>query len=235
MVEIISCESKPPEESVKLKVLIADDHELMCRALRGILEKEPDFVVLGEVNDGEQAIAATLKLKPDIVLMDIQMPKMDGIEATRKIKELSPNTMVLVLTAFDHIEYILKILEAGASGYLLKNVIAREIPNALRSISNGDSMLSSTIMKQLLKYTTEYQIKNNSVNDIEKMTGTEIKILNLIASGVSNKAISQELDLSLNTVKKYIMDIFGKLNVHSRTAAILSARRAGLISTDIID
>lgn len=214
--------------------MIADDHGLMRQALRYVLENESDMIVIAEAIDGEQAIDYTSKLRPDVVIMDIQMPKLDGIAATKKIKKIAPETMVLVLTAFDDSEYILGILEAGASGYLTKNVIGREIPSAVRAVISGDSMLSEMVMKRLLKYALRYPTKKIALKHGDVLTSTEITILRLIAQGASNKTIAGKLNLTLNTVKKYIMCIFEKLEAHSRTEAVLNAQRAGLISINEI-
>jgi two-component system response regulator DegU len=218
----------------KIKILIADDHELMRRALRYVLESETDMTIVAEATDGEQAVNYTSKLRPDVVIMDIQMPKIDGIEATKKIKEIAPETIVLVLTAFDDSEYILSILEAGASGYLTKNVVGTEIPNAVRAVIRGDSMLSQMVMKRLLGYALRYPTKKVVLKNGDVLTSTEITILRLIAQGASNKNIAAELDLTLNTVKKYTVSIYEKLGAHSRTEAVLNAQRAGLISINEI-
>jgi DNA-binding NarL/FixJ family response regulator len=218
----------------QIRVVVADDHELILQALGNILCKETDIDIVGEAKDGEAAVALADKLKPDIVMMDIKMPLLDGIEATKKIKGVSPQTKVIILTAFDDNEYILGTLEVGASGYLLKDIIGEDIPTAIRAVYNGESMLSENVMRRLLCYALRYPNKNITLKREQSFSKIEIRILQLMAKGESNKIIASELNLSLNTVKKYIMNIFEKLDVHSRTAAILNAQRIGLISIDKI-
>jgi two-component system response regulator DegU len=188
--------------------------------------------VVGEAKDGLEAIDLSFKLKPDVVIMDIQMPKLGGVEATKRIKKEFPDIIVLVLTIHEDSEYVLNILDAGASGYLTKNVIGKEIPNAIRAVVNGESILSEEIMKRLLKYALRYPTKTADLNHGEKLSIREVEILSFVARGASNITIAKELNLSINTVKKYMMGIFDKLETTSRTAAVINAHRLGLISID---
>ena len=139
-----------------IRVLIADDHDLIRQALRTVIDEEPDMEVVGEASDGEQAVTKALELQPDAVLMDIQMPKLSGVEATERIKRQLPEVIVLVLTVHDSNEYILRILEAGASGYLTKGIISKDIPAAIRAAINGESILSEEILRKLLTYALRY-------------------------------------------------------------------------------
>jgi DNA-binding NarL/FixJ family response regulator len=214
----------------KIRVLISDDHDLIRRALRTVINNELDMEVIGEAVDGEQAIALAARLKPDAIVMDIQMPKLSGIEATRRIKEILPDTVILVLTVHDSNEYILRILEAGASGYLTKGIIGKDIPTAIRSAINGESMLSKDILKKLLKYALRYPTKKEVLDAEGNLTDREVAILELVAQGASNKTIAGELNLSPNTVKKYMMGIFDKLGANSRTAAVINAQQLGSLS-----
>ena len=217
-------------ELQKIRVLISDDHDLIRQALRTVINNESDMEVIGEAIDGEQAVDLATKLKPDAVVMDIQMPKLSGVEATRRIKEILPDAIILVLTVHDSNEYILRILEAGASGYLTKGIISKDIPTAIRSAINGESILSEEIFKKLLKYALRYPTKKEVLDAERNLTGREIEILELVAQGASNKTIASDLNLSQNTVKKYMMGIFGKLGANSRTAAVINAQQIGLLS-----
>lgn len=217
------------------RVLIADDHRFIRQALRSCLDKEQDMKVIGEAADGEQAVELSAELRPDVVIMDIEMPVLNGLEATRRIRKVSPDTIILVLTIHDDREYILHILEAGAAGYLTKKAMGKEIACAIRAVINGESILSEDIMKQLLVYAFRYPTQPVVLDHGEKLTAREIQVLELVAKGASNKAIAQTLNLSLNTVKKYLMGIFDKLQAGSRTSAVINAQRAGLISVDLGD
>jgi DNA-binding NarL/FixJ family response regulator len=189
--------------------------------------------VIGEATDGGQAVALSAELSPDVVIMDIEMPVLNGLEATRQIRKISPGTIILVLTVHDDREYILHILEAGAAGYLTKKAMGKEIACAIRAVTSGESILSEDIMRQLLAYAFRYPTGPVVLDHGEKLTAREIQVLELVAKGASNKAIAEALDLSLNTVKKYLMGIFDKLHAGSRTSAVINAQRAGLISTDV--
>lgn len=219
-------------EEQKIRVVICDDHDLIRHALRNVINDEPDMEVIGEASDGEQAVAVVSTLQPDAVVMDIQMPGLSGIEATRRIKQFLPQVTILVLTVHDSNEYILRILEAGATGYLTKGIISKEIPTAIRAALSGESILSEEILKKLLDYALQFP--NASQPDAARMTLTEreLDILILAAKGFSNKTIASRLCLRENTVKKYMMSVFDKLGVHSRTAAVITAQQSGLLPLD---
>jgi len=212
------------------RVLIADDHDLIRQALRTIIDDEPDMQVVGEAVDGEQAVTLALELRPDAVVMDIQMPKLSGVEATKLIKDQLPDAIILVLTVHDSNEYILRILEAGATGYLTKGIISKEIPVAIRSAISGESILSEEILRKLLSYALRYPTRQPLPETQTFLTERETEILELVAQGASNKVIANELALSQNTVKKYMMGIFAKLGATSRTAAVMNAQQIGLLT-----
>jgi two-component system, NarL family, response regulator LiaR len=227
-------ESLLREESIgstkTISILIADDHPLLRQALRYVLEKQSDFKVLAEAGDGEEAIKLCTKLNPDVVIMDISMPVLNGLEATRRIKEKCPRTLILVLTVHNDVEHVFGILEAGAAGYLTKSVFGEQVPNAIRSLMNGETILTSQIFQQLLKHTIRYPVKPINVNGSQNLSTRDMEILKLAAKGMNNKDIAAKLNLSLRTVKGYMVDIFTKLNVSSRTEAVITGLKMGIIS-----
>jgi DNA-binding NarL/FixJ family response regulator len=218
-----------------VNIIIADDHPLLRRALRDILETQTDFKVIAEANDGEDAIKLSIKMIPDVVIMDISMPKINGIEATRQIKAKCPNIAVLVLTVHDDNEHVLTILEAGAAGYLTKGVYDKEIINAIRSVSVGEIVLSPTVSNEIIKYAIRYKGKSTNICNNEKLTAKETEILRLAATGLSNKDIAIRLSLSLRTVKNYISHIFLKLGVASRTEATIVCLKDGILNINDIN
>jgi len=219
----------------KITIMLADDHPLLREALRNLLEKQSDFAIVAEVGDGEEAVRLATKLVPDVVIMDISMPKLNGLEATRQIKEKRPNVAVLVLTVHDDNEHILGILEAGAAGYLTKSVFGEEVIHAIRSVVAGETVFSAPVLQHLLKHTLRYPAKPLPLDAGEKMTIRELEILRLAARGMSNRDIALELNLSPRTVKGYLVEIFSKLQAGSRTEAVIIALRSGLISLDDLD
>lgn len=219
----------------KITVILADDHPLMRHALRSLLEKQTDFEIVAEVDDGKEAVRLAKELVPDVVVMDISMPNLNGLEATRQIKAECPAIAVLVLTVYDDGEHILGILEAGADGYLTKKVFGERFVQAVRSVAAGEAVLSASVMRQLLKYALRYPVKPVSLGDGEKLTIRELEILRLAARGMSNRDIALKLNISLRTVKGYLVDIFTKLNVSSRTEAIITALRSGIINLNDLD
>jgi DNA-binding NarL/FixJ family response regulator len=218
----------------KISILLVDDHPLLRQALKDVLAKIDDFEVVGEAGDGEQAIEISEKLNPDIVLMDISMPKINGLEATRLIKAAHPKISVLVLTVHTDDEYILDILQAGAAGYLIKSVFGEEVVEAIRAVVSGDMVLSPIIGQHLIKHAARYPTKPLVLTSGEKLSIREQEILKLAAQGHGNKDIARILDINLRTVKGYLTEIFSKLQVGSRTEAVITGLRAGFISFDDI-
>ena len=216
-------------------IVIADDHPLMLGALRNILEKEPSFHVVGEAYDGKEAVRLATELVPHVVIMDISMPELNGLEATRQIKAQCPNIAVLVLTVHSDSEHIFGLLEAGASGYLMKSVFGEEIIHSVRSVAVGESVLTPQIMHQLVKHASKYMSKPVALDSGDKLTAKELAILKLVAKGMGNKDIATTTGLSLRTVKSYLVDIFSKLNVDSRTKAVILGLRAGFITLDDLE
>jgi NarL family two-component system response regulator LiaR len=216
----------------KYSVILVDDHPLMRQALRNLLEKQLDFEIVAEANDGEEAIKLASELIPDIIIMDINMPKINGLEATIRIKETHPKIIILVLTVHTDNEYISGLLEAGAGGYLVKSIYGDEIIPAIRALVAGETVLSPSISLQLVKNASRHEIRSSSFDAIDKLSTKELEILRLAAKGLSNKVIAYRLGLSLRTVKAYMVELFSKLNVASRTEAVVIGIRKGIISLE---
>lgn len=216
-------------------VLIADDHPLLRQALRSVLEKQADFRVVAEAADGEEAVRLVTQLRPNVVIMDIAMPVMNGLEATKAIKASCPQTAVLVLTVHNDSEHILGIIDAGAAGYLVKSVFGKEIINAVRAVVTGETIFSSQVFQQLLRHTIRYPTKPVILGTGEKLSSREVEILRMAAKGLGNKDIAIQLNLSLRTVKGYMVEVFSKLGVASRTEAVITGLRAGLLSLNDLE
>lgn len=214
-------------------MVIAEDHALVREGTRQILEDKPDLKVVGEAQDGEEAVALASRLHPDVVLMDIAMPKLNGIEATRLIKRESPEISVLILTAYDDDQYIFALLDAGAAGYLLKNVRGEELAQAVRSVAEGESVLHPAIAAKVFK---RYSGSGRSPaqEGIEPLSDRESEVLAKAARGLGNKMIARELGLSDRTVQVHLSNIFGKLGVASRTEAVITALQRGLLRLEEI-
>jgi DNA-binding NarL/FixJ family response regulator len=218
--------------SNKTRIMLVDDHPLLRQALRYVLEKQRDFEVIAEASDGEEAVKLATRLNPDVVIMDISMPKLNGLEATRQIKANCPMIGILVLTVHDDNEHILSILQAGAGGYLTKSVYGDEVINTIRALTSGETVLSPPVSQQILKYAFQHITKPWSLDASDKLTNRELEILRLLAKGISNKDIALRMGLSLRTVKGYVGDLFLKLNVASRTEAVIVSLRKGILTLE---
>jgi NarL family two-component system response regulator LiaR len=216
----------------KIRVLIADDHAVLREGMRNLLEREKDLEVVDEADDGEEAVRLASELKPDVVLMDIVMPKLSGIEATKRIKQTSPITNVLILTAYSDIRYILGLLEAGACGYLLKSARSVEIVGAIRAVRSGDSVLDPMVTRKLLQRVVDLTGQSGEGERGEQLSQREIEILRLAARGMSNKDIANALFLSVRTVKAHLTNIFNKLGCGCRTDAIIKGLKGGYITLE---
>ena len=215
------------EVSKVIRVLLADDHALVREGTRRLLETEHDVEVVAEAANGEEAVEATKRLHPDIAIMDIAMPGMGGIEATRAIKESCPETAVLVLSAYDDEPYLMKLLEMGAAGFLLKNVYGKELISAIRAVSRGESVLQPTIAEKImLRMSSQTEIQHSPT---DLLSEREFEVLLLAARGLPNKEIARRLGLSIRTVHSHLANIFMKMQVGSRTEAVLQALRLGII------
>ena len=213
-----------------VKVMIADDHPLVRQALKTLFENHSDFKLIAEASDGEEAVDLALKYLPDVVIMDITMPKLNGLDATRRIKAQCPNIKILVLTVHSDSEHIIGILEAGAAGYLVKNVFGEEVINSLRAVMAGENVLSNPALHQMLKTLAERSICIQENTTDERFSTRELAILKLTAKGMSNKEIALSLNLGLQTVKGYAVTLFSKLGVGSRTEAVIKGLRSGIIT-----
>jgi DNA-binding NarL/FixJ family response regulator len=207
----------------KITILLAEDHVVVRQGIRRFLEREDDFSVLGEASDGEEAVRLTRQLKPDVVVMDIAMPRLNGIEATKQIKQLQQRTIVLILTAYDYEEYIFPILEAGAAGYLLKDVSGDELIDAIHIVHEGGSVLHPTVTHKLLERFRGTSTKHAHGQAPDLLTEREVEVLEMAARGLSNKEIASELSLSVRTVESHFGSIFNKLGVGSRIEAVIQA------------
>ncbi len=219
------------ETQKQIRVLLADDHTMVREGTRRILEREPDLKVVAEAGDGRETVALVEQLQPDVALVDISMPVMNGIEATRGIKRVAPRTAVLILTAYEDDDYVFAVLEAGAAGYLLKNARSSELIDAVRKVYSGESVLHPAIAKKVLARVRQ-TAPTAAEAQAESLTDREIDVLRLAARGLSNRQIAQELTLSPRTVQAHMGNIFGKLQVASRTEAVMVGLRRRLISLE---
>lgn len=211
----------------KIKVLLAEDHIVVREGTRELVQREPDMEVVGEASDGEEAVELATVLQPDVIIMDIAMPKLNGIEATKQIKALYPATAVLILTAYDNDQYICALLKAGAAGYLLKNVRGSELIDAIRAVNAGESVLHPTVARRVIEYLVSPTAGPSEAKIIEPLSEREMEVLRLAAKGISNKDIAEQLFLSPRTVQAHLGNIFSKLDVGSRTEAVLYGLRRG--------
>jgi len=221
--------------SNKIRIILADDHPLLRQALRDVLEKQPDFEVIAEASDGEEAVKLAAELAPNVVIMDISMPKLNGLQATEQIKADYPAIAVLVLTVHSDSEHILSILQAGASGYLTKSVYGDDVINAVRALACGETVLCPSVSEQIYKYAFQHIAKSKGLEEGEKLSARELEVLCLAARGTSNKDIALKLGLSLRTVKGHLANLFLKLNVASRTEAVIVGLRRGILTLDDLE
>jgi len=209
--------------SSKITVLLADDHHLVRHGFRRLLEDEPDMEVIGEASNGLEAISETERLRPRIVVMDMSMPELDGVQAILEIRRRTPETEVLVLSMYNEPSYVRNARDAGAKGYLLKNSVDVDLPAAIRAVASGRSFYSEDLPKETPQ--TE-----DSADPVQKLTRRELQVLQLIAQARSNKEIAQILNLSVNTVNVHRTNLMNALNLHSTAELVLFAVQRGLVT-----
>ena len=216
----------------RIKVLLADDHVLVREGTRQLLEREEDIQVVAEAGDGEEAVRLAAQTRPDVALVDIAMPKLNGIESTSQIKEVSPATAVLILTAYDDDQYVFALLEAGAAGYLLKSVRGRDLVEAIRAVNAGESALHPAIARKVIDHLSRSssQLPESSATAVP--TERELEVLRLAAKGLSNREIADDLCLSARTIQAHLGTIFTKMDVGSRTEAVVQALRKGWLTLE---
>jgi DNA-binding NarL/FixJ family response regulator len=219
--------------SNKIRILIADDHAVVREGTRRVLEQEPDLEVVGEAGDGEEAVELATSLRPDVAIVDVSMPKMDGIEATRRIKASCPSINVLILSAYDDDQFIFSLLEAGAAGYLLKTIRSRELVDAVRAVYSGESVLHPSIARKVLnRFVSAAGKPVEGKEPVGMLSEREMEVLKLAAKGLSNQDIAEKLCLSIRTVQGHLGHIFNKLQVGSRTEAVVRALKEGWVTLD---
>lgn len=214
-----------------IQVIIVDDHPMFRGGLRALLTTDPGMEVVGEANDAETAITLVEQLQPDVVIMDIQLPAISGIEATRRVQDMSPHIGILVVTMFEDDYSVFAAMRAGARGYVLKDANEDDILRAIRSIARGEAIFSPTIARRVMDYfaaTSSTELKAVPRRSFPELTERERELLNLIARGESNTQIAETLVVSPKTVRNHISSIFSKLQVAGRAEAIIKARDAGL-------
>src|ERR1700738_957546 len=216
-----------------IRILLADDRSLVRAGLRPVLETQPDFEVIAEAASGDEALRLALNLQPDILLLDLEMPIMDGVETIRRLRQQQPAARIIVFTAFDNDERIIHAVQAGANGYLLKGAPREEIFNAIRVTMQGGSLLQPVIASKLLRHVGQQYGRrgtNNSPALLEALTERELEVLALLAQGMPNKEIAARLIISERTAKFHVSSIMGKLGATNRTEAVSLAAQKGLIT-----
>lgn len=216
----------------KITILLVENHALVMESIRQSLEREANFTVVGEAGDGEEAVRIARELKPDVIVMDISLPKINGIEATKQIKAFQPSAIILALTAYDYEQYIFPLLDAGAAGYLLKDISSRELINAIKTVHRGEAVLHPTIARKVLERYRQAKERTEKGYEPDSLTERETAVLKMAAKGMSNSEIGEELCLSVRTIESHLGSIFNKLGVGSRTEAVIEAMRRGRFTLD---
>jgi NarL family two-component system response regulator LiaR len=215
----------------QIRIIIADDHTMFREGLRAIIKDETDMVVVGEARDGFEALDKVRDLLPDVVLMDINMPRLDGVKAARYISEQHPQVSLIMLTMYDQNKHVFESITAGARGYILKHAPAKQLVEVIRAVYHNKGGIDPYVTRKVLRQFRELA-KGQQRKDFPLLNQREIEILDLMARGATNKAIAEELVLSENTIKHRVSDIFQKLHVKNRAEAVAYAMREGLIAPD---
>jgi len=215
-----------------IRVLIADDHRIVRQGLRHVCELADGLTVVGEAENGREAIKLAQQLHPDVILMDINMPILDGVQATSLIVEAEPSARVIILTMYRQDRYVFEAIKAGARGYLLKDIDEQDLIAAIRAVHQGDALINPSLAVKLLDEFRRLSQKSDAAEDTENLTQAEIEMLRLVAQGADNKAVAEQLALSERTVANRLSSIYEKLHVNNRTQAALVALRRGWASLD---
>jgi DNA-binding NarL/FixJ family response regulator len=216
---------------MNIGVLLADDQAMVRAGFRMILESDPDMTVLGEASNGEQAVASTRRLRPDVVLMDIQMPDLDGLQATRRITaDEQLRSRVVILTTFERDEYVFESLQAGASGFLLKNAPPEELLRAVRVVAAGDALLAPSVTRRIIEQFARQPARPELGTQLEALTQREREVLTLLARGKSNAELAADLFVSEGTIKTHVSSLLAKLGLRDRVQAVVLAYESGLVT-----
>ena len=210
-----------------ITVMIVDDHEMVRNGAKGYLDVQPEIVVVAEAESGEESVQMAQEFIPDVVLMDLVMPGMDGVEATRKVKDISPRTQIIILTSYHEDEHIFPALQAGAISYLLKDVKASELVEAIRRAAKGEATLHPRVAARLIKQFSSGEPERRNL--FTELTAREVEVLTLIARGFTNQKIADELFISIGTVKGHVSNILSKLHLADRTQAAVFAWQQGIV------
>jgi DNA-binding NarL/FixJ family response regulator len=217
----------------KIRVLIVDDQALMRQGLATLLELEPDLEVVGQAGDGIEAVTLVKERKPHVVLMDVRMSRLNGVDATRQVRAQAPETQVIILTTFDDDEYVFEGLRAGAMGYLLKDVSAEDLTDAIRRVARGEALIQPSIARKVVSEFARLGAPDKKTlahtKLLDPLSEREAEILKLLAQGMSNREIAETLFITEGTAKNHISNIFSKLGVRDRTQAVLRAQEMGLV------
>jgi len=216
---------------VSIRVLLVDDQAMVRAGFRMILESDPDIEVVGEAASGDQGVASTRRLRPDVVLMDVQMPDGDGLAATRQITEDAElDSLVVILTTFERDEYVFEALQAGASGFLLKNAPPEELLNAVRVVAAGEALLAPSVTRRIIEQFVRRAIKPDVCEQLESLTQREREVLIMLARGRSNAELAGELFVSAGTIKTHVSRLLVKLGLRDRVQAVVLAYESGLVT-----
>lgn len=220
-------------DEICIRVAIVDDQRLIAHGLARILAAQPDIEVVGKAHTGEEAVALCLETEPDVVLMDLSMPVMDGVSATRKIRDLLPGTRILILTIHTDDFHVFQGIKAGAQGYILKDCTPEDLVRAIRAVHAGDTIMAQDIAEKMLR--TFEGIRDGNTDLAPRLTERELEVIKALAHGKSNKEIAQTLGISEKTVRNHASNIYKKLHIFDRTQAVIYAIREGLVDVEDLD